>query len=948
VSRLFNGGTSLDMLTFAVGNAPPDQGPITMAVLAKATGVSTNTSYMLQGVATTTPVYSLFFSNNAGGKLFVEGDFGAGGAGLTTDWAWYVATKPPSSALPRFHVKDLVTNSAFTHANGTFAVGDGSGPITSLLIGSNNNLGTTFRGSIAAVVLIAAELTDSGVETTFTYAYADALSAAAGNGWAIRLNQASTATTVIDDTGGGGNQTAISNTSIDVDDPPGFNYALTNTPQVGYTPPDFWPGDGPNAPSRFVDNLWQDTTQPPPPTGPVEVGTTAYTTANATTVTTASFTPANSTLLVAYCSMGNGAAGASSLGAVTDSLGGTWTRLSGEASASGGVAETWARDIATGAAMTVIYDPGGAGASGLDLICKWYSGAKPVAQQPGAIAVNGGTTSYATSITTTAAGSLVVGALGRASDAQTVVANGSTTLLGQVNGSSGDTAALFRATNLTVTPGPTSLGFTNTPAGVNRMALAELLPASGSALTADAVLAVTATISISAALSTTSSATIATAATIAAAASAGPQAAGSLSVTATISTAAARTVPADSSLAVVATLAAAATLNASASAGLTVTTTLTAAATRNAPATGSLAVTATIATSAASNQLAGATLPVTASLTTSTTRSVPSDAVLAVTAALVTAASATGGSVALLPITASISTAATLVAAAAASVATTATLATTATVNRPATASLPITATLTTAAARNAPIAAAVATTATISTAATLATSAASAIAITATITAAAVVGAAPVIANASLAVTASLATSAVAVYSATASVFATATLSTSVARNAPVTASLPVVAALSTSAVLATSSTAALAVTATLAAAASTGAVSSLAITATLAAAAARNMPGPAALNITVTTSTAAALNVRVAGALAVTATIAAGPTIVARTSAALTVLVTLLANATVIPLLGPSAPGPRLRTGTRSALLATTNTARQLATSGRHRPLRTDTRED
>lgn len=42
------------------------------------------------------------------------------------------------------------------------------------------------------------------------------------------------------------------------------------------------------------------------------------------------------------------------------------------------------------------------------------------------------------------------------------------------------------------------------------------------------------------------------------------------------------------------------------------------------------------------------------------------------------------------------------------------------------------------------------------------------------------------------------------------------------------------------------------------------------------------------------------------------------------------------------------PSAPGPRLRTSTRPALLATTNTARQLATSGRHRPLRTDTRED
>jgi hypothetical protein len=35
-------------------------------------------------------------------------------------------------------------------------------------------------------------------------------------------------------------------------------------------------------------------------------GATAYTSANATTVTTPSFTPADSTLLVVYCSMGNG------------------------------------------------------------------------------------------------------------------------------------------------------------------------------------------------------------------------------------------------------------------------------------------------------------------------------------------------------------------------------------------------------------------------------------------------------------------------------------------------------------------------------------------------------------------------------------------------------------------------------------------------------------------
>jgi hypothetical protein len=45
--------------------------------------------------------------------------------------------------------------------------------------------------------------------------------------WAIKLNQASTATSVTDDTGGGGDQTAISGTSVDADDPPGFDYSLS-------------------------------------------------------------------------------------------------------------------------------------------------------------------------------------------------------------------------------------------------------------------------------------------------------------------------------------------------------------------------------------------------------------------------------------------------------------------------------------------------------------------------------------------------------------------------------------------------------------------------------------------------------------------------------------------------------------------------------------------------
>jgi hypothetical protein len=251
---------------------------------------------------------------------------------------------------------------------------------------------------------------------------------------------------------------------------------VSSTPEVGSTPWSYWPGDGPNPSQRFVEdprvveNLTPDTVV-------TEVGTTAFASANTATITSASFTPANGTLLVAYCAMGNGVGSASSLGAVTDSLGGTWSRLGpGDASGTGGVAEIWARDITTGAAMTVTYDPGGAAASGLALICKWYSNAAPVASQPGATLAGGGDIAYAGAIAPTTPGSLIAGALGRAFDAQAVTANANTTLFGYVNGTAGDTAALFAASGVSKSLVGIVIGLDNPPGGNNRISLAEILP----------------------------------------------------------------------------------------------------------------------------------------------------------------------------------------------------------------------------------------------------------------------------------------------------------------------------------------------------------------------------------------------------------------------------------------------------------------------------------------
>lgn len=215
-----------------------------------------------------------------------------------------------------------------------------------------------------------------------------------------------------------------------------------------------------------------------------QAGTTAFASANTATITSASFTPTANSLVVAMVAMGNGTGGASSLGTLVDSSGGTWTRKSGDSVSGSGVAEVWIKDAgASPVAQTVTYDPGGTGASGLVICVRWYTGAKAVASQTGATAVNGGTTSYATTVTPTNVGSIVCGSFARASDAQTLTATGATTSIGQVNGASGDTAGLYTS-SVTTTVAALSLGYSNAAAGINRQANVEIIPTAASATAA--------------------------------------------------------------------------------------------------------------------------------------------------------------------------------------------------------------------------------------------------------------------------------------------------------------------------------------------------------------------------------------------------------------------------------------------------------------------------------
>jgi hypothetical protein len=223
MSRFFNGPSVADSITFSVGNSPPDEGPITIAVLAHPS-TATFTAWSVQGRNGTSGVWSILVDS---GKLFCEGDFGTGGPSHGTGWCWYVLTKAAGSVIPRWHMHDLTAATAWVHQNDTANVGDGSGPITNIMVGSTGSAAQTWRGRIAIVAAWASELSDLQVEAACTLVAAD--TKAALPNWMVRLNQASTATSVLDDTGGGGDQSALSGTAVDGDDPPGYNYSIVTT-----------------------------------------------------------------------------------------------------------------------------------------------------------------------------------------------------------------------------------------------------------------------------------------------------------------------------------------------------------------------------------------------------------------------------------------------------------------------------------------------------------------------------------------------------------------------------------------------------------------------------------------------------------------------------------------------------------------------------------------------
>lgn len=230
MSRLFNGTT--DNVTFSAGAANIVQGPITIAALVRPATVAGERP-LVSGIGAG---FGYIMLINAG-QLICNDYFGSGPTITNDVWQWLVMTKAAGNATPDFYVREI--GGSWVHTAGNQNAADDTDVASTINVGYDGSGHYSGRAAVDAVWN--SVLSFSAIQAACTLSAADLL--ASSPKWMVRWNQASTATAVTDDTGNGGDQTVISGTSVDADEPAGWDYSLTG-------------GGGPNlAAVRFLPFL---------------------------------------------------------------------------------------------------------------------------------------------------------------------------------------------------------------------------------------------------------------------------------------------------------------------------------------------------------------------------------------------------------------------------------------------------------------------------------------------------------------------------------------------------------------------------------------------------------------------------------------------------------------------------------------------------------------------
>jgi hypothetical protein len=147
-------------------------------------------------------------------------------------WRLDIWTKPAGTGQVRGH-SVLLSGGGWSHTD--YGASDDSPniPTTHFRVGQHFAAGGALDGDLAAVAVVGANWSDAAIEAanleTGLAQWMTLIGASPAVVWAF--NQAAVSDPVLDVTGGGGDQLAISGTSIGTD-PPGFSYLLSNVPPL--------------------------------------------------------------------------------------------------------------------------------------------------------------------------------------------------------------------------------------------------------------------------------------------------------------------------------------------------------------------------------------------------------------------------------------------------------------------------------------------------------------------------------------------------------------------------------------------------------------------------------------------------------------------------------------------------------------------------------------------
>lgn len=203
--RTFNGTT--DKITLSLGATNFAFGPGSIAAVIR-TPATFQAAFILAVGATAATGYALRINATGGVVLDTDNNTVTAGANLTASTQYLIAaTKATGTVVGRIHIYDIAAKT-WTHTNSGGTLANGTVPITRAAFGVNKGgTGTFWNGDIAAAGVWNVELSDTQIEALALF-----LPATTKGLW--RLNQDATGTNVLDLSGGGANQSAITGTSV--------------------------------------------------------------------------------------------------------------------------------------------------------------------------------------------------------------------------------------------------------------------------------------------------------------------------------------------------------------------------------------------------------------------------------------------------------------------------------------------------------------------------------------------------------------------------------------------------------------------------------------------------------------------------------------------------------------------------------------------------------------